>query len=519
MQTELKHTELIDVKDSRQLTRKTISGLWWSLSSQVLRQASQFLIVVFLARLLAPQEFGLVAMVVVFSGFAALFSDLGFGPALVQRQEIEERHLCSVFWVNVFFGVALAGLLAAASPLIARFYHEPRLMPITISVGLCFPIASLGIIQKVILTRHMDFRALGLIDFGTVIISGMAAIVLAWRGFGVWSLVCQMLCLALVEVAGLWWLSNWRPRALFDRSAIRDLLGFSSNLTGFTAINYWYRNGDNLLVGKFFGGAALGIYSRAYNLMLMPLTQITYVVSKVMFPTLARLQQDKEQVKDVYLRAIAMIALVTFPLMLGLLVVADHFILAIYGTAWAGVIPILRVFCILGMVQSVYSTIGWIYQSQGRTDWMFRWGLFSAVLSIAGMVLGICLGSPLAIAICLTVIGILLLSPGFAISGKLIGLTPSDVAKSTLGVTGCAAGMSICVWILGTILPRGWPDWAYLVTETLFGAGIYTCLVHLFRLASYRGLRVLLSQQLEAAFGPSALSAGISSRRVTRDMG
>jgi O-antigen/teichoic acid export membrane protein len=491
------------------LVRQTVSGLWWSLGAQFLRQGSQFLIAVFLARLLTPPEFGLVAMVVVFSGFAGLFSDLGFGPALVQRQEIEERHYCSVFWLNVAFGIVLGVVLASASPLIAKFYREPRLIPIVLLVGLCFPINSLGLVQKASLTRQMDFRALGLIDIGNVTLSGVIAIVLAWRGFGVWSLVCQMLCLTIFEVAGLWWFSSWRPRVFFDRTAIRELFGFSSNLTGFTAINYWYRNGDNLLVGKFFGSAALGIYSRAYNLMLMPLSQITYVVSKVMFPALSRLQDDKARVKSIYLRSIALIALVTFPLMLGLLVVADHFILAIYGNAWAGAIQILRIFCVLGMVQSISSTAGWIYQSQGRTDWMFWWGVICAFLSIGAMMLGVRLGSAMAVAVCLTAIGILLTPPGFSISGKLIGMTLRDVVQSTWSVLACAAAMACSVWALGVFLPSSWSHWVFLSVEVPFGAVVYALLLHVSQLAPYQELRAIVFRKVHATSGPSVLPAGL----------
>lgn len=493
--------------DRDSLAGKTISGLGWSLGTQALKQGFQFVITVFLARLLTPREFGLVAMVIVFSGFASLFNDLGFGAALVQRREVEERHYCSVFWMNVMFGVVLGGLLAASSPLIARFYHEPRLIPVTVLISLCFPIGSVAIVQRSRLTRQMDFRSLGLIDIVNVTISGFIAIMMGWLGFGVWSLVCQILCLAIFEVIGLWLASDWRPSMSFDRASIGELLEFSSNLTGFTVINYWYRNGDNLLVGKFFGGAALGIYSRAYNLMLLPLSQITYVVSKVMFPALSRLQDDKDRIKNIYLRSIAMIALVTFPMMMGLLVIADHFILAIYGPKWSGVIPILRVFCILGMVQSVYSTIGWIYQSQGRTDWMFRWGIFSACLSIMAMGLGVWLGSPLAIAACLTVVGIVLLPPGFDIPGKLIRVTKRDVAQSVSGVSICAAAMAFSVWILEVVLPSGWSQWAYLGLETSFGAVVYFLLIHFSRLTPYLEFREIMARQIDTAFNLSTASS------------
>jgi O-antigen/teichoic acid export membrane protein len=465
---------------------------------QALTQGSQFLVAVFLARLLTPKEFGLLAMVTVFSGFANLFNDLGFGPALVQRQRVEERHYTSVFWLNVAIGCTLMAVFAATSPLVARFYAEPRLIPIMSVIGTCFAITALGLVQRVILTREMDFRALGLIDFAALTVSGILAITLAIRGFGVWSLVWQGVSISILQVIGLWWVSSWRPKVLFDPTVIRELFKFSSNLTAFTAINYWYRNGDNLLVGKFFGSAPLGMYSRAYNLMLMPLNQITFVVSKVMFPALSRIQEDKARVRSIYLRSIAMIALVTFPLMSGLFVVANHFVLAIYGPPWAGVIPILRVFCILGMFQSI-STGGWIFQSQGRTDWMFWWGTISAFLSIGAMLVGVWLGSPMAVAVCLVVIGILLTPPSFILSGKLIGMSLGDVVRSAWGVLACAAAMACTVWALGVSLPSSWSHWAFLSLEVPFGMAVYGLLIHCTQLAPYRELRTIAIQQIRAA--------------------
>jgi len=469
------------------------------LGFQVLAQISQFLVAVFLARLLTPKEFGLLAMVTVFSSFANLFSDLGFGPALVQCKCVTERHYSSIFWLNAAVGCALTAGFAALSPLIARFYLEPRLVPIMSVLGFCFSITALGLVHRVILTRDMDFRTVGWIDFASLSISGILAITLAKYGLGIWSLVIQMLSQSLLQVIGLWWASSWRPRLLFDSSVIRELFKFSSNLTAFTAINYWYRNGDNLLVGKFFGSAALGIYARAYGLMLMPLNQITYVVSRVMFPALSRIQDDKERIRNIYLRSIAMIALVTFPLMSGLFVVADQFVLAIYGPAWSGVAPILRIFCILGMFQSI-STGGWIFQSQGRTDWMFWWGSASALLSIAAMLVGVWIGSPLAVAACLVVTGILLMPAGFIIPGKLIGMRLRDVVRSVWAVLACASLMACAVWVLGAGLPSSWPPWALLSLQVTFGVLAYGLLIHCTKLAAYGDLRRIAKQQIRAAF-------------------
>ena len=481
------------------LQQRTVTGLSWSLGAQVLSQGSRFVISVILARLLSPADFGLLGMTIVFTGFASLFSDFGFGSALVQRQQVEERHFSSVYWLNQGIGLLLAGLTVAVAPLVARFYHEPRLMPVTMLVALSFPIAAQSPVQKAMLYRKMDFRALGLIDIVSEIIAGVVAIFLALRGVGVWSLVWQVLIASCVAALGAFAVTRWRPRLLYDRAAIAELFGFSSNLMGFTAFNYWYRNGDNLLVGRFFGSSALGLYGRAYNLMLLPISQITTVVSKVMFPALAKIQHDQARVRQIYLRAIAMIALITFPLMLGLLAVCDNFILAVYGPAWAGVAPVLRIFCVLGMIQSVYTTVGWIFQSQGRTDWMLRWGLVSGSLSIAAMLVGIWLGTLQALALCLTVIAILLLPYTYGFPKRMIGVSMTDAARSVSGVLACSTGMAASVWGLGMLLPRSWHSWEYLCLQVPFGAALYLVLVHVFQLSPYQECRRLALQQLQGA--------------------
>jgi O-antigen/teichoic acid export membrane protein len=494
-------TSVVNPKMARSdfnLQQRTVTGLSWSLGSQLLSQGSRFVISVVLARLLSPADFGLLGMTIVFTGFASLFSDFGFGSALVQRQHVEERHYSSVYWLTQGVGVVLAGLTAAVAPLVGYFYHEPRLVPVTMLVALSFPVAAQSPVQKAMLYRKMDFRALGLIDIVSEIIAGVVAIFLALRGAGVWSLVWQVLIASWVTALGAFAATRWRPRLLYDRAAIAELFGFSSNLMAFTAFNYWYRNGDNLLVGRFFGSSALGLYARAYNLMLLPITQITTVVSKVMFPALAKIQHDKARIRDIYLRAIAMIALVTFPLMLGLLSVSEHFILAVYGPMWSGVIPILRIFCILGMIQSIYTTVGWIFQSQGRTDRLLRWGVFSGSCSIAAMLVGIWLGTLQALALCLTIIAVLLLPYTYTFSKKLVNVGLFDAAHSVSGVFACSAAMAAFVWGFGMLLPRTWRSWEYLAAEVPFGIVVYFALVHVCQLAPYREFRVLAMQQLSA---------------------
>jgi O-antigen/teichoic acid export membrane protein len=489
----------------RDLSQKTIDGLGWSLGTQVLSQGSRFLISVILARLLAPADFGLLGMVLVFAGFAGLFSDFGFAQSLIQREKIEELHRSSVFWLCLGIGFLLAGITVFAAPLTAHFYREPRLVPVMMLIAVSFPLASLGTVQKALLSREMKFRALGLIEVASAIVSGVAAILLALRGIGVWSLVWKEILSWLVVAVGTFWVLRWRPRLTFDRGALAELFGFSANLTGFAVVNYWFRNADNLFVGRYFGPAPLGIYSRAYNLMLLPLSQVTWVVAKVMFPALSKLQNDKMRVKNIYLRTLSIIGLITCPLMIGLLVVTDHFVLALYGPAWVEMIPVLRIFCILGMVQSISSTVGLIFQSQGRTDWMFWWGTLSGGLYIIGITVGVWIGTLAAIAGCLVLVAILLLAPNFRIPGRLIGMTVREVVQSIAGVTICSSVMAVSVWGLGRLLPSAWPHWACLISQVSFGVAVYALLIHIFQLAPYMELRSTMIRQMQRTRPASVL--------------
>jgi len=467
------------------LRARTLSGLGWSGAAQVARQVLQFFIGVILARLLSPQEFGLIGMIIVFISFANLFSDLGLGAALIQKLDLEQRHLSSVFWVNIAAGIILTGIVVAAAPLIVTFYNEPALRVLTVVIALNFFIGSFNVVQNALLRKNMDFQRLARIEIAASFFAGVLAISMALLGLGVWSLVAQSLMFTAVSVLMMWQMSAWRPTLSLDIEALKELLGFSSNLLGFNLFNYWVRNFDNILIGKFIGSSALGIYARAYSLMLLPVSQISGVVSRVMFPALSIIQDDIERVKQIYLRSTRTIAFVTFPMMIGLLVVAKPFILSVYGDKWREVIPILQIFCLTGMGQSVGTTIGWIYTSQGRTDIMLKWGIFSGIVYIISFVIGLRWGV-IGVAAAYVLSGyILLWYPAWTIPGRLINLRFSEMIKNLSGSFYCAVAMGVFVWTLGLFLPVSWPQWVYLAIQVPFGIMLYIAMMHIFKVRVY----------------------------------
>ena len=449
---------------------------------------------VVLARLLTPRDFGLAGMIVVFTGFAALFSEAGFGAALIQMKEIEERHLSSVFWLNIAMGAFLMSIALLGAPAVADFFDEPLLQPLMYVMALNLMIAPFGLVPAALLRRSMDFKLMTIVEIAAMAVSGGVAIVLALTGFGVWTLVWRGLLSSACGVLGLWMASDWKPQLLFQRKAVRELLNFSGNLLGFNTFNYWVRNADNLLIGKMVGSAGLGIYTRAYGTMLLPIRQITSVIGKVMFPALSRIQGDTERVKRAYLRATRAIGLITIPMMVGLFVLADSFVLATFGPKWAAVIPVLRVLSLVGIVQPIGSTVGWLYLSQGRADWQFKWGVGSGLFRLGTFALGINWGV-MGVAFAYLLGTCVLWYPSIAIPGRLVGLSFGEFARNLGGIFGSAVVMAGVVWTTSVFVLASWPHLATLSVEVVVGVGVYWAALEIFKVRAYTEMRELLVEQ------------------------
>ncbi len=401
------------------LKQKTISGLSWSFASQGVKQVSQFIITAILARLLSPGDFGLIGMATVFTGFVAMVNEMGVSGALIQKQDVDERHYSSVFWLNIVVGTLMMLAMIAVSAPIAGFYNKPELGPILRLLSVNFVIASFSIVQQTLFQKHLDFKKLAIVETVAVIVAGAVGIYSALHGKGAWSLVYQMLALTLTTMVMLWVLSSWKPKFIVSLAAIKDIFHFSANLAGFNIVNYFARNVDYLLIGKFLGAEALGFYTLAYKLMLYPLQNISSVIGKVMFPALSTIQNDVAKVRQVYLKMIRAIAMVTFPMMFGLFAVAPEFVAVIYGSRWTEAVPLIRILCICGLFQSIGTTIGNIYMSQGRADLQFKLQLLGTAIVTIFVLIGLRWGI-VGVAACYTLQAVVWVSGSLYIVARLI---------------------------------------------------------------------------------------------------
>jgi O-antigen/teichoic acid export membrane protein len=478
-------------EDRTTLQVRTLSGIGWGAAGRVGQQALGFITSVLLARLLLPEDFGLLAIATVFSGFAATLVDAGLGEALIQRKVLDDAHLNSVFFLSIAIGLLAAMVFWFAAPALASLYAAPILEPVCRVLALGLILGALGTVPRALRRRRMELRVLAAVDVVATCLGGIVAVSLAASGAGVWSLLASSLLGTAVAAAILWAGCPWRPRAEFHGEACREVMRFSGGLVGFNMVNYWARNLDNLLIGWMLGAAALGVYARAYFLMLLPIYQVTSVIATAMLPALASIQEDRPRVKAVYLRSLGAIGLISAPAVIGLFVVADTLIPVLYGANWRGVVPVFRILCVASLLQAFCNPVGWIYTTQNRTDLMFRWGLFGSGVQVLAIGLGGCGGTLSSIAVAYVIACVAILYPCLAIPGRLIGLTFREIVSTIVGAIVCSFVMGLLVYQVGRLLV-GHSMWTILAVQIAAGIFSYWAMIHVLRLRAYTDLLSIL---------------------------
>lgn len=344
---------------------------------------------VLLARLLTPQDYGLVGMVATVTGLVGLFKDMGLSTATVQKAEINHAQISTLFWLNVVFSLATMLITAAIAPLIAWFYGEPRLIWITLVSAIGFIFGGLTVQHQALLNRQMRFGALAIIDIVSMLIGVATAIVLALNGAGYWALVLMPLAMGMSSALGVWVMCGWRPGLPVRHSGVSSMLAFGANLTGFGIINYFARNLDNLLIGRYWGAQQLGLYSKAYALLLLPINQINAPIASVALPTLSRLVDSPDRYRQAYLRIVEKLLMLTMPIMVFMIATSDWLVQLLLGSQWGETSRIFALLGIAGLIQPLANSTGWLFMSQDRAHDMFKWGFIGGTTAIVSFVAGL----------------------------------------------------------------------------------------------------------------------------------
>jgi O-antigen/teichoic acid export membrane protein len=353
------------------MKQRALTATVWSGIDIFLRQGLQLVLTITLAHLLTPTDFGIFALLALFTGIATVFADGGFSAALIQRQDIERIDESTVFWINLVAALAAALVLCASAPMIARFYSQPILVPLAMALAGSVFLGALGTIHTTLLTKRLEFRRQLQAGGSGVVASAIVAIWMAWHDYGVWSLAAQSIVMTAVTTAMLWLRSGWRPQWAFSAVSARRLFAFGGYHFAYGLLEILYARMYTLLIGKFYGPQQLGYYNNADTTRQIPGSFIASALSRVVFPMFAEAATDTQRLYRGMQFATRGMMLFNAPIMLGMAATADPLVRVLFGTQWLPAVPILRVLCLAGVLWPLLALNPYVLLAQNRSRLMF----------------------------------------------------------------------------------------------------------------------------------------------------
>lgn len=390
------------------LKDKTVTGVIWSAVDRFSAQGIQFVFSILIARLLVPEDYGVVAMLGIFMAVSQTFIDSGFGAALIRKIDRTEEDFSTVFYFNIVVATLFYFVLFFAAPAIANFYNTPLLESITKVVALNLIIGSLSGIHNAKLSIAIDFKSRAKISIVSTLLTGAVGLWMAYAGYGVWALVVQNLFSSAIRTVLLWVIVKWYPKLVFSWKSFKELFSFGSKLLASGLLDTLYNNIYTLVIGKVFSPTTLGVYSKANALAQFPSSNITSVLQGVTFPVLSTIQNEDDRLADAYKRFLKIAAFVVFPLMIGLSAVADPFIRLVLTDKWEGAIFLLQIMCFWMMWYPIHAINLNILQVKGRSDYFLKLeiikkiqGVIVLCITVPMGIIAMCYGSLISSIICL----------------------------------------------------------------------------------------------------------------------
>ncbi len=456
------------------------SGVRWNIAGQGIQHSVRLATTLILARLLTPEDFGLVSMAQVVIMFVNLFVDMGTGQALIQRKELTPGLLNSTFLLNLIIGAVLAAAIYFGAPLLARGFAEPRLLPILEVLSINFVILSFAVVQRSLITRRMRFDQLASLDAVGAIVQAGVSIVLAFQGHGVWSIIVGILAKNLVITGAAWVMAHWRPGVSLVWEDLRSIAGFSLNLAGFNLVNYLVLHADKIIIGRFLGSETLGYYEIARRLTTQPVRAVSVALGNVLFVRFSQLQDQNEKLRRRVIRASGAITLICAPLMFGLALVAESFVPVILGDSWLGVTPLLQILAPVSAIVAINRAASLLYRAKARTDWLLWFGIVRGVVMIGAYFIGLRWGL-LGVAYAIASVQLLFWTPALIIPFSLIELRLSEFARSLWPYALASAVMAVAVVGVEPLLGETTLPWIQLASSVGLGAIAYLGTVAILR--------------------------------------
>lgn len=454
------------------LKRKSVRGGFATLAAQGLKFVIQTATTMVLARLLSPQDFGLQGMVVAITGFLGLFQDAGLGMATVQSPELRHEQSSTLFWINVVIGAVLAILCAASAPLLAAFYHEPRLYWVVVISGVTFLFTGLAAQHGALLQRGMRFVTQAKIGVVSLAIASVTGVVMALLGFRYWSLVGMALAVSVAGTVLVWLAVPWVPGPPRSKSGVQSMLRFGGLATCTSFIVFLAWNAEKILLGRFWGADALGLYGRAYQLVTLPVQQFERSLAGVAFPALSRIQHDAERLAKSFLSAYNLHLSLTIPITITCALFAEEIVAIVLGPKWMAAAPIFRLLAPVALVFAIANPLSWLVTASGRMGRALSMSAVTTPPVILGIVLGLSHG-PEGVALGYSTAMTLILIPIAAWSKAGTGVTWMNLWEATRapflsGLLAAAAGLLVKLTVAGRL-----PLIAYLSVGVAVVLGSY----------------------------------------------
>ena len=466
---------------SDNLKNKVMSGLIWTFGEQVLAQIFSFVISIILARILMPEEYGVIAIILIFINLANVFVTNGFGESLVRKTDSNENDFSTVFYCSFTFSIILYIVLFFASPYIASFYNQESLIPLLRVLALKLPIAAVNTIQHAYVSKHMIFKRFFFSSLGGTLASGAAGLFMAYSGFGAWALVAQYLVDTFVDTVVLFFTIPWKPKLLFDRNAAKTLIGYGWKLTASSFLNMLYSELRSLIIGRVYSSSDLAYYNRGNQFPSLIITNIDSTIGTVVFPAMTKVADEKARLKQVSRRALRTTSYLIFPLMIGLFVVAEPLVKFLLTEKWLFCVPFLQCSCIYYMCQPIQTTNWQIIKAVGRSDLCLKLEIIKKTIGVAIIIISMNYGV-LYIAIGNALFAVISMIINVIPNRNLIGYSAWQQIKDLFPALSLSCIMGISVYFI-TLFEL--PVLVELVLQVITGGVVYLILSWLFKLDSF----------------------------------
>lgn len=474
------------------LKNKTVKGTVWSSIERFSVQGIAFVVMIVMARVLTPKDYGLVGMVAVFTAVSQSLVDSGFSQAIIRKQDRSETDNSTVFYFNIAVGVFLYLILYFCAPLIADFYNEPILIPITRIISLSIIINSFAVVQRALLTVEIDFKTQAKASLSASVIAGAIGIYMTYSGYGVWSIVWYQVSNFAVNVVLLWVFSKWRPQLKYSWKSFRVLFGFGSKLALSGIIDTIYRNLYLIVIGKVFRPADLGYYTRAEQFASFPSSNLTGILQRVTFPVLCTIQDDDERLQTIYRRFLRVSAYLVFPFMMGLAAVSKPLILVVLKDQWLFSASLLSILCFAMMWYPIHSINLNLLMVKGRSDLFLKLEIIKKVLGVTML----CFTLPFGLIwMCTGMIAnsLIALAINTHYTGKLIQVGFFTQLKDLFPILVLSIGTGIAVFLTIQGLPS--PEWMKLTIGIIEGIAIYLTFSKMFNFPELSELITIIKRK------------------------